>query len=140
MVNIESQWSQMTGIIFQVCDRGKAKFYFLVEKQTNILHPCHNVLVKCDHHTHEPPLGVILEQGACPLRPKGARSKAKNKKGARSRKRVILEQGAEIFQTKEEQGAENSNHGARNTLYHDCALKNLRLRRLPSYFSLHNIT
>ena len=62
------------------------------------------------------------------------RSKAKNKKGARSRKRVILEQGAEIFQTKKEHGAENSNHGARSTLYYDCALKNLRLRRLPSYF------
>ncbi len=51
------------------------------------------------------------------------RSKAKNKKGARSRKRVILEQGAEIFQTKKEPGAEKSNHGARNTLYHDCAVK-----------------
>ncbi len=51
----------------------------------------------------EPPLGVILEQGACLLRPKGARSKAQNKKGARSRKRVILEQGAEFFQTKKEQ-------------------------------------
>ena len=62
----------------------------------------------------EPLLGVIPEQGACPLRPKGARSKAKNKKGARSRKRVILEQGAETFQTKKEHGAEKSNPEARN--------------------------
>ena len=54
----------------------------------------------------EPPLGVIPEQGACPLRPKGARSKAKNKKGARSRKRVIQEQGAEFFQAKKEHGEE----------------------------------
>ena len=59
----------------------------------------------------EPPLGVIPEQGASPQRPKGARSKAKYKKGTRSRERVILEQGAEIFQTKKEHGAENSNPG-----------------------------
>ena len=37
---------------------------------------------------NEPPLGVIPEQGACPPRPKGARSKAKNKEGARCRKRA----------------------------------------------------
>ena len=52
------------------------------------------------HSKSKPPLWVILEQGAWPLRPKGARSKAKNKKGARNGKRVILEQGADIFQTK----------------------------------------
>ena len=69
--------------------------------------------VKVISQTKEPPLGVIPEQGACPLRLKGARSKAKNEKGARSRKTVILEQGAEIFQTKKEHGAENSNHGAK---------------------------
>ncbi len=64
---------------------------------------------------YEPPYGLIPEQGACPLRPKGARSKAKNKKGAGSRERVILEQGAEFFQTKKEHEAENSNPAARNT-------------------------
>ncbi len=50
------------------------------------------------------------------MRKKGARGKAKNKKGARSRKRVILEQGAEIFQAKKEHGVENSNPGAKNTI------------------------
>ena len=39
---------------------------------------------------------LILEQGACPLRLKGARSKTNDKKGARSMKTVILEPGAEI--------------------------------------------
>ena len=59
------------------------KLAFLLEKS-----------VGWGHSNSELPLAVIPEQGACPLRPKGARSKAKNKKGARSRNRVILEQGA----------------------------------------------
>ena len=41
-------------------------------------------------------------------------SKAKNKKGAKNRNKLILEQEAEIFQTEKEHGAENRNLGARN--------------------------
>ena len=73
--------------------------------------------------TSEPLLGVIPEQRACPLRPKGARSKAKNKKGARSRKRVILEQGAEIFQTKRSMEQKTVILEQGTQLFHGRALK-----------------
>ena len=46
----------------------------------------------CD--IYEALLGVILEQGACPLRLKGARSKAKIEKLKRSKEKMKKEQGA----------------------------------------------
>ncbi len=59
---------------------------------------------KIENSIIEPPLRVIREQGEWPIRPKGARSMAKNKKGSREQGNRNLGAGSTKI-WKGEQGA-----------------------------------